>query len=160
DVLPYFKKTESYEHGSSDYRGRAGSINVIETPSRNPLTQAFIEAGVELGWSRNDDYNGATQEGFGLLQSTVRAGKRSSTSDGYLHPIENRPNLTVWTHTLATRILLDETRAIGVACRTGDGEQQVEAEQEVILSGGAINSPQLLMLSGIGPADILQSLDI
>ena len=160
DVLPYFKKIENYEHGSLDYRGRGGPINVIETPSSNPLTQAFIEAGVELGWSRNDDYNGATQEGFGLLQSTIREGKRSSTSDGYLHPIENHSNLTVWTHTLATRILFDGTRAIGVACRTEDGEQQVEAEQEVILSGGAINSPQLLMLSGIGPADVLQSLDI
>src|SRR5262249_18605179 len=99
---------------------------------------------------RNDDYNGATQEGFGLLQSTIRAGKRSSTSDGYLNPIENRSNLTVWTHTLATRILFDGTRAIGVAYRTEDGEQQVQAEQEVIISGGAINSPQLLMLSGIG----------
>ena len=159
-VLPYFKKTENYEHGSSDYRGRGGPINVIETPSSNPLTKAFIEAAVELGWSRNDDYNGATQEGFGLLQSTIREGKRSSTSGGYLHPIENRSNLTVWTHALATRILFDGTRAIGVVYRTEDGEQQVEAEQEVILSGGAINSPQLLMLSGIGPADILQSLDI
>src|SRR5215471_7838080 len=97
DVLPHFKKTENYERGSSDYRGRGGPINVIETTSSNPLTQAFIEAGVELGWSRNDDYNGATQEGFGLLQSTIRKGKRSSTSDGYLHPIENRSNLTVWT---------------------------------------------------------------
>src|SRR5215471_12776294 len=83
DVLPYFKKAENYEHGSSDYRGRGGPINVIKTRSSNPLTHAFIEAGVELGWSRNDDYNGATQEGFGLLQSTIRAGKRSSTSDGY-----------------------------------------------------------------------------
>ena len=160
DVLPYFKKTENYEHGTSAHRGRGGPINVIETPSSNPLTEAFIEAGVELGWSRNDDYNGATQEGFGLLQSTIRKGKRSSASDGYLHPVEHRSNLTVWTHTLATRILFDRTRAIGVAYRTEDGEHQVEAEQEVILSGGAINSPQLLMLSGIGPADVLQSLDI
>src|SRR5262249_41603045 len=79
-VLPYCKKSENYAHGSSEYRGRVGPINVTETPSNNPLTQAFIEAGVDLGWSRNDDYNGATQEGFGLLQSTVREGKRSSTS--------------------------------------------------------------------------------
>jgi choline dehydrogenase len=160
DVLSHFKKAENYEHGTSAYRGGGGPINVIQTPPSNPLTQAFIEAGVELGWSHNDDYNGATQEGFGLLQSTIRKGKRSSTSDGYLHPVENRSNLTVRTHALATRILFDGTRAVGVAYRTENGEQQVEAEQEVILSAGAINSPQLLMLSGIGPADVLQSLDI
>src|SRR5262245_38241920 len=160
DVLPYFKKAENYEHGSSDYRGTGGPINVIETRSSNPLTHAFIEAGVELGWSRNDDYNGVIQEGYGLLQSTIRTGQQSSTSDGYLHPVENRSNLTVWTHTLATRILFDGTRAVGVVCRTEGGEQLVEVEREVVLSAGAINSPQLLMLSGIGPADILESLDI
>src|SRR5262245_11773386 len=160
DVLPYFKKAENHEHGSSDYRGRGGPINVIETRSSNPLTHAFIEAGVELGWSRNDDYNGAIQEGFGLLQSTIRAGQRSSTSDGYLHPVENRSNLTVWTHTLATRILFDGTRAVGVACLYWWWAQLMQVERVVVLSAWDINSPQLLMLSGIGPADILQSLDI
>jgi choline dehydrogenase len=160
DVLPYFKKSENYEHSTSDYRGRGGPINVIETPSSNPLTQAFLEAGVELGWPRNDDYNGATQEGFGMLQSTIGQEGRSSTATGYLHPVEQRPNLSIWTQTLVTRLLFDGTRAVGVAYRQADREQEVQAKKEVILSGGAINSPHLLMLSGIGPADLLQSLDI
>jgi choline dehydrogenase len=163
DVLPYFKRAENYERGASDYRGSGGPITISDAPSSNPLTQAFLEAGVELGWSRNDDYNGATQEGFGLLQSTIGQGKRSSTATGYLHPVENRSNLTVWTQTLVTRILFEGTRAVGVAYRKEDAEHQVLAvlaKQEVILSGGAINSPHLLMLSGIGPADLLQSLDI
>jgi choline dehydrogenase len=160
DVLPYFKKIENYERGASDYRGTGGSINVIDTPSSNPLTAAFIEAGVELGWSHNDDYNGAIQEGFGLLQSTIHQGKRDSAAVGYLHPVENRPNLTVWTDALVTRVLFEGTRAVGVAFRK-DGEEREElVHKEVILSGGAINSPQILMLSGIGPTDQLRALDI
>jgi choline dehydrogenase len=160
DVLPYFKKAEHYEGGASDYRGSGGPITVMDVSSSNPLTQAFLEAGRELGWSRNDDYNGVTQEGFGVLQSTIGRGERCSTATGYLHPVEMRSNLAIWTQTLATRILFDGARAVGIACRKEEGEQQVLAKKEVILSGGTINSPQLLMLSGIGPADHLQSLDI
>ena len=160
DVLPSFKKAENYEGGASDYRGIGGPITVSDAPSSNPLTQAFLEAGVELGWSRNDDYNGSTQEGFGLLQSTIGQGKRQSTANRYLHPIEKRSNLTVWTQTLVTRLLFNGACAVGVAYRKEGAERQVLAKKEVILSGGTINSPQLLLLSGIGPADLLQSLAI
>jgi choline dehydrogenase len=129
-------------------------------PVLHPLTEAFIAAGVVLGWPRNHDYNGASQEGFGAFQLTVRQGQRHSTADGYFHPAQNRSNLTVWTDTLVTRVLLDGTRVVGVASLRDGVEQHVQAKQEVILSAGAINSPQVLMLSGIGPADQLRALDI
>jgi choline dehydrogenase len=160
DILPYFKKIEHYERGNADYRGKGGAITAIDVPASNPLTRAFIEAGEELGWPFNDDYNGTTQEGFGVLQCSIDQGKRSSTAREYLHPVENRSNLTVWTETPVTRILVEEMQAIGVTVRKDGEEQQVLAKREVILSGGAINSPQLLMLSGIGPADHLRLLDI
>ncbi len=160
DVLPYFKKAENWESGTSDYRGVGGPINVTDPSSINPLTEAFIEAGIELGWSRNTDYNGASQEGFGFHQSTVCHGKRSSTADGYLHPAESRPNLTVWTNTLVTRVLFEGTRAVGIAYLKDGKEQQVRVKKEVILSGGAFNSPQTLLLSGVGSGDQLQALHI
>src|SRR5258708_4746243 len=160
DVLPYFKKAENRERGASAYRGVGGPLNVSELPALNPLTEAFLAAGEELGWSRNDDANGASQEGFGTFQRTIRDGKRHSTAVGYLHPVMSRPNLTVWTQTLATRVLLEGTRAVGVASRKDGSEQQVRATKEVILSGGAINSPQLLMLSGVGPGDHVQKFGI
>jgi choline dehydrogenase len=160
EVLPYFKKAENRERGASEYHGVGGPLNVFEPPAINPLTEAFLEAGVELGWSRNDDYNGASQEGFGPFQNTVRAGKRHSTAVGYLHPVIDRPNLTVWTDTLATRVLFEGTRAVGVACLKAGSQQQVRAHKEVILCGGTINSPQLLLLSGVGPAEQLHHLGI
>jgi len=115
DVLPYFKKIENYEGRASDYRGRGGPLTITDLPSINPLTAAFIEAGGELGCPRNDDYNGASQEGFGTFQLTISQGKRQSTAVGYLHPVQSRPNLTVWTQTLVTRVLFEGTRAVGVA---------------------------------------------
>ena len=160
DVLPYFKKAENRERGASAYRGVGGPLNVVELPALNPLTEAFIAAGEELGWSRNDDSNGASQEGFGTFQRTIRDGKRNSTAVGYLHPVMSRPNLTVWTETLATRVLFEGTRAVGVAYLKDGSEQQVRAKKEVILSGGTINSPQLLMLSGVGPGEHLQKFGI
>jgi choline dehydrogenase len=160
DVLPYFKKIESYAGGDSDYHGRGGPLDITDLPSINPLTAAFIEAGGELGWPRNDDYNGALQDGFGTFQLTIGQGKRQSTAVGYLHPVQSRPNLTVWTQTLVTRVLFEGTRAVGVAYLKDRQEQQIRVNKEVILSGGTINSPQVLMLSGIGPADQLQALDI
>ena len=160
DVLPYFKKAENWESGTSDYRGVGGPINVTDPSSINPLTEAFIEAGVELGWPRNNDYNGASQGGFGFHQSTVHHGKRSSTADGYLHPAENRPNLVVWMNTLVTRVLFEGTRAVGIAYLKDGKEQQERVKKEVILSGGVFNSPQTLLLSGVGPADQLRALDI
>jgi choline dehydrogenase len=160
DVLPYFKKAEHRERGASAYHGVGGPLNVFELSTINPLTSAFIAAGEELGWSRNDDFNGASQEGFGTFQHTIREGKRHSTAVGYLHPVMSRPNLTVWTQTLATRVVFDGTRAVGVASLQEGSEQQVRANKEVILCGGAINSPQLLLLSGVGPAEQLQQLGI
>jgi choline dehydrogenase len=160
DVLPYFKKAENRERGASAYHGAGGPLNVFEPPAINPLTSAFIEAGVELGWPRNDDANGVSQDGFGTFQNTIRNGKRNSTAVGYLHPVMSRPNLTVWTETLATRVLFEGTRAIGVAYLQSGRERQVRARNEVILSGGVVNSPQLLMLSGVGPGEHLQHVGI
>jgi choline dehydrogenase len=160
DVLPYFKKAENRERGASEYHGAGGPLNVFDPPVINPLTEAFIEAGVELGWPRNDDANGASQDGFGTFQNTIRAGKRNSTAVGYLHPVMSRPNLTVWTETLATRVLFEGTHAVGVAYLKDGSNQQVRAKNEVILSGGTINSPQLLMLSGVGPGEHLQHFGI
>lgn len=160
DVLPYFKKSERRDKGSSYYRGRGGPLPVTDVPSINPLTEAFLAAGEELGWSRLDDYNGAAQEGFSTLQFTIRQGKRASTATCYLHPAQSRPNLTVWTNTLVTRILFEGTHAVGLICFKDGVEHQVRANKEVILCGGAINSPQILLLSGIGPADQLRKLGI
>ncbi len=160
DVLPYFKKAENRERGASAYRGVGGPLNVFELSTINPLTEAFIAAGVELGWSRTDDANGASQEGFSTFQRTIREGKRHSTAVGYLHPVMSRPNLTVWTETLATRVLFEGTHAVGVASLQDGSEQQVRAHKEVILCGGTINSPQLLLLSGVGPAEQLHKLGI
>src|SRR5258708_29806407 len=155
DVLPYFKKAENRERGASAYRGVGGPLNVSELPALNPLTEAFLEAGEELGWSRNDDANGASQEGFGTFQRTIRDGKRNSTAVGYLHPVMSRPNLTAWTQTLPKPVLFEASRALGVASLQDGSEQQVRAQKEVILCGGAINSPQLLLLSGVVPAEQL-----
>jgi choline dehydrogenase len=160
DVLPYFKKMENYEGRASDYRGRGGPLTVTDLPSIDPLTEAFIKAGEELGWPRNHDPNGASQDGFGTLQFTVGQGKRQSTAVAYLHPAQSRPNLTVRTQTMTTRVLFEGTRAVGVAYLKDGIEQQVRIKKEVILSAGAINSPQILLLSGVGPADILQTFDI
>ncbi len=169
EILPYFKKAEHYEGGASEYRGREGPLTVIDLPAINqaiglpainPLTSAFLEACGELGWSRNDDYNGASQEGFGTLQFTIRQGQRQSTAVAYLHPVMSRPNLTVWTQTLVTRILFEGTHAVGVAYLKDGVEQQERVKKEVILSSGAINSPQTLLLSGVGPADQLRELGI
>ncbi len=160
DVLPYFKKAQSRSMGSSDYTGREGPLTVTDVSPINPLTEAFLAAGEELGWPRTDDYNGASQEGFGPLQLTLRQGKRASAATSYLHPARSRPNLTVWTNTLVTRVLFEGKRAVGLTYSKDGVEQQVRANKEVILCGGVINSPQTLLLSGVGPADQLRELGI
>lgn len=160
DVLPYFKKAENQERGASTYHGVGGPLNVMDRSYTNPLSSAFIEAGVELGWPHNDDFNGASQEGFGTYQVTQRQGKRHSTAMAYLHPAQHRPNLTVLKQSLVTRVLFEGTRAVGVAYLKDRQEQQIRVNKEVILSGGTINSPQVLMLSGIGPAEQLRALGI
>src|SRR3954454_12836171 len=160
DLLPYFKRAEDNERGADEFHGAGGPLPVSESRSRNVMCSAFVEAAVEAGLPRNDDFNGATQEGFGLFQLTQRGGMRASTAVAYLHPVEERPNLTVMPYMLVHRVLFDGTRAVGVEAAQLGELQQFRAEREVILCGGAYNSPQLLMLSGIGDPDHLMLREI
>ena len=161
DCLPYFRKSQEHQLGADDYRGGDGPLYVSRGNSKNPLYQAFIDAGVQAGYPYTDDCNGYQQEGFGHFDMTIRNGTRCSTSIGYLKPALGRSNLSVVTKALVRRVLFEGTRAIGVEYEDSRGEVvRVRATKEVILSGGAINSPQLLMLSGVGNADELKKLDI
>ena len=160
EVLPYFKKAENAEWGPSEYHGVGGPLNVMERPHTGPLSHAFIQAGIELGYPANDDFNGPSQEGFGVYQVTQKMGRRHSAAVGYLHPALSRPNLTLHTQALATKLVFDGSHAVGVAYLKDGVEQEIRVNKEVILSGGAVNSPQLLLLSGVGPADHLRSLNI
>jgi len=156
DVLPYFLKSEKQERGASQYHGGDGPQCIGDLRYVNPLTRAFLSGAEELGIPRNEDFNAETQEGAGLYQVTQRSGRRWSAADGYLKPARKRANLTVATQAHATRVLLDGTRATGVEYISNGQTVQERAEREVILAGGAINSPQLLLLSGIGPAEELK----
>src|SRR2546423_2322727 len=160
DLLPYFKRAEDNERGADEFHGAGGPLPVSESRSRNVMCSAFVEAAVEAGLPRNDDFNAATQEGFGVYQLTQRGGMRASTAVAYLHPVEERPNLTVMPYMLAHRILFDGLRAVGVEASQLGQVQQFRAAREVILCAGAYNSPQLLMLSGIGEAEHLQLREI
>jgi len=159
DVLPYFIKSEDQENGASEFHGAGGPLSVQNLRHTNPLSQTFIDAALEAGFERTDDFNGPRQRGFDFYQVTQRDGKRCSSAVAYLRPAQKRPNLTVSTHAHATRITLDGNRATGVEYRRR-GKTLSAAADRVILSGGAINSPQLLMLSGIGPADHIDSFGI
>ena len=150
-VLPYFIRAEGNVRGGSDLHGGDGPLTVSDLRNVNPLSRVFIEAGRQAGLSRNDDFNGPVQLGVGLYQVTQRDGARCSAAVAYLDPARPRPNLDVRTGTMAERILFEGSRATGVACSRRHGAAAYRASREVILSGGAINSPQLLMLSGIGP---------
>jgi choline dehydrogenase len=157
DVLPYFKRLESYSGGESEYRGRQGPLNVTRPAVKNPVFKAFIEAGVQAGYPHTDDICGRVQEGFGVLDSTVHAGQRWSAVRAYLDPIRSRPNLQIVTETRTRRVLFDGKQAIGVEVQDKSGVVQSHyAAKEVILSAGAVASPHLLMLSGVGPANDLQ----
>ena len=160
DVLPYFKKAENHEAGVSSYHGVGGPLNVASLRELNPLTRAFVDAGMELGLAQNNDFSGAQQEGVGFHQVTQKGGQRCSSADAYLKPIRTRPNLTIYTRTYATRLIIERGRVTGVECLRDGLRQQIAAEREVILSCGAIGSPQLLLLSGIGAADDLKALGI
>ncbi|MFO1081482.1 MAG: GMC family oxidoreductase N-terminal domain-containing protein [Reyranellaceae bacterium] len=168
DVLPYFRRSEHRlasdgSAGDALFRGREGNLPITDLEWRDPLCEAFIEGAVEMGIPRNKDYNGAQQAGVSYVQRIIQNGRRRSAARGYLHPVMNRPNLTVRTKAHATQIVLEGKRAVGVRYnRGGRGGSPVEvrARREVILSGGAVNSPQLLQVSGIGPAPLLQSLGI
>jgi choline dehydrogenase-like flavoprotein len=160
DLLPYFKRSEDNERGASELHGAGGPLAVSDGRSRNPIMDAFLEAVAAAGHPANEDFNGEVQEGFGRYQLNQRDGKRCSAAVAYLHPAMERPNLEVRTYTQVHRLLFENGRAVGVeAARLGELEQ-LRAEREVILCGGAYNSPQVLMLSGIGDAETLTLLQI
>ncbi|HEX9925263.1 MAG TPA: GMC family oxidoreductase N-terminal domain-containing protein [Anaerolineae bacterium] len=160
DLLPYFKKSEHQERGADEYHGIGGPLNVADLRDANPLSCAFVDAAQELGLSRNDDFNGAAMEGIGFFQVTQKDGQRWSTASAFLKPALPRSNLTVTTHAHVTRLICQGQRVVGVTYLKEGQSHEVEARCEVILCGGSINSPQLLLLSGIGPTDQLQALDI
>jgi len=160
DVLPYFKAAEHQERGENEYHGTGGPLNIADLRLVNPLSHAFVEAGTELGFPSNKDFNGAEQEGFGIYQVTQKGGKRCSAAAAYLKPALRRSNLTVRTGAHVTRLLVEGKRVTGVEYILNGRAENVEASKEVILSGGAINSPQLLMLSGIGDAERLKQAGI
>lgn len=166
DVLPYFKRAENNQRGNSEWHGTGGPLSVAFQQSPRPVSAAWVEAAQQCGIALNEDFNGPEQEGVGLHQVTQfwddqRNGERCSAAAGYLHPIMvQRPNLTVITGAHATELLWSEQRISGVAYRRGSYALQVHAKAEVVLCAGAFQSPQLLMLSGIGPAAMLQSMGI
>ena len=154
-VLPYFRRQECWEGGASTYRGGDGPLTTRLTRYDDPLVEAYRAAGEAAGHPLTDDYNGAQQEGFGRSQQTIRDGRRCSAAVAYLRPALARPNLAVEVQALATRILFEGHRAVGVEYLKGGERLIARAEREVILAGGVINSPQLLMLSGIGDPEAL-----
>lgn len=155
-VLPYFRRSERNSRGADALHGGDGPLYVSDLRYHNPLSEAFIEAGVQAGFTQNDDFNGPQQQGFGLYQVTQKDGARCSAAVAYLQPARERPNLRVITGALALQVLIENGRAVGVRYAHRGRAEQVRAEREVLLCGGAINSPQLLMLSGIGPAGHLR----
>ena len=160
DVLPYFRKAEDNERGADAMHGVGGPLAVSNARDRYPLADAFIEAAQQCGYPRNDDFNGPTQEGAGYYQTTTRNGRRCSTAVGYLNPVRGRANLAVISNALSTRIIFEERRAAGVEYFAGDQRRSARANVEVIVASGTFNSPQLLQLSGVGPATLLKSLGI
>ncbi len=160
DVLPYFRRAEDQERGADELHGVGGPLAVSNVCEPHPLCEAFIEAAEQAGFPRTEDFNGPSQEGAGYFQLTTKHGRRWSTAVGYLRPARRRPNLAVATDALATRILFSGRRAIGVEYRRRGAIHKASANAEVILAGGAFNSPQLLQLSGLGPAKVLRDLGI
>ncbi|WP_414586662.1 GMC family oxidoreductase [Scytonema sp. PCC 10023] len=160
DVLPYFKKSENQQHSASQFHGVDGALSVTDPLVPAVTSYRFVEAAVALGYERNPDFNGSQQEGAGLYQLTIKDGKRHSTAAAFLLPILDRPNLTVSTGALVTRLLFEGTRTIGVEYLHEGTIHQTFVNHEVILSAGAFDSPKLLMLSGIGNAEHLRSLGI
>ncbi len=160
DVLPFFRKSENQENGADDFHGAGGPLQVSNIRDRREICDAFIEAAQETGIPRNDDFNGADQEGVGNFQTTSANGRRCSSAVGYLKPIRKRPNLSVETDAMVLKIVFEGSKAVGVTYSQHGREITAQVNGEIILAGGAINSPQLLQLSGVGPAAHLQSLGI
>src|SRR3954453_11492640 len=150
DLLPYFLHAEDNERGASEWHGTGGPLAVSDGRSRNPISLAAVQAAIQAGHPHNPDFNGPQQDGFGEYQVTCRDGRRCSASVAYLHPALERPNLTVETFLLAHRVLFEGGRAVGVQAQRLAETIELRAEREVILAGGTYNSPQLLMLSGVG----------
>ena len=160
EVLPFFKKSENFERGKDEFRGSGGELNVADMIEHHPLLDAFIEAGVESGYPKTPDYNGASQEGFGYYQVTQLRGRRHSTARAFLRPARRRKNLHVATHAQVHRILLENDRAVGIQYSGTGRVLEARANREVVLCAGAVQSPQLLELSGIGNPDLLRKHNI
>lgn len=160
EVLPYFLRSEDQQRGPSAYHGVGGHMPVSDPISPSPLSLAFVEAAVSMGLTRNDDFNGERQEGAGLFQTTTLGGRRQSTAATFLRQAAGRPNLTVQTGVLVTRVLLDGGRAVGIEYLRDGATHQAYAAGEVILSAGALDTPRLLMRSGVGPAAHLRELGL
>ena len=160
NVLPYFKKIENWSGGENEYRGSNGLLPVNQSENNNPLFKAFIKSAEEAGYKANPDMNGKDQEGFGMYDVNINNGQRASASKHYLKPVENRKNLNIFSNSFVERIIFDGQKAIGIEVKIKNKTEKIFANKEVIVSAGSINSPQLLMLSGIGPAKHLNELGI
>ena len=161
EVLPYFLRSENNDaYPDSAYHGQGGPMNVTHIKRPNPMTPAFLQAMQSLGFKRTTDFNGPTSEGYGPRQGTIQKGRRVSTATAYLKPASSRSNLTLLTNTRALEILIENRRAVGVSVLSATGQRQLTARREVVVTGGAILSPQLLMLSGIGDGDELRKAGI
>jgi choline dehydrogenase len=160
DVLPYFKRSETNETGGDDFHGGEGPLHVSNALKSSPIFQVLIEAGKQAGYKTTPDFNGAQQEGFGFFQLTIKNGRRWNTSTAYLQPVLTRQNLKVEVEALITRLIIEDGHAVGIEYRQNGQLHQVRARREVILSCGAIGTPQVLMLSGIGDAEYLRRFDI
>ena len=156
-VLPYFKKSESIEGLDTEYRNTDGPLKLSRTENGNILSKVYLEAAAQAGYEINNDMNGYKQEGFGLMDTTIFDGKRQSTSVTYLHPIKQRQNLTLITNVQVSKIIIENSSAVGVEIKNKNRLEKIFAEKEVLLSAGAINSPQILMLSGVGPEEELKN---
>jgi len=150
-VLPYFKKIETWSEGENEYRGGKGMLPVNQSKNKNPLFKAFIDSAVEAGYDHNKDMNGRIQEGFGMYDVTIHQGERASVSKYYLNPAKKRKNLNIFSEAFVEKIIFDGKKAVGIEVKIKNKIEKIYANKEIILSGGSINSPQLLMLSGVGP---------
>ena len=160
NVLPYFQKSENIEGLSEEFRNDQGPLKLSRSENGNILTKVYLEAAAQAGYEINNDMNGYKQEGFGLMDTTIFKGKRQSTSHTYLHPVSDRKNLTIKTKLNVKKIIIDNGKAKGVECISNNNSIKYFAEEEVLLCAGSINSPQILMLSGIGPQNHLVEMDI
>jgi len=160
DVLPYFRKAEDNERGDGDYHGAEGPLQVSDIKAHRGICDGLIEAAAAHGLPRNPDFNGATQEGVGYYQTTTRNGRRCSAAKGYLRPANGRANLKIETGALSSRLVIEEGRAVGVCYLKDGSEHEVRATGDIVASGGSINSPQLLQISGIGPGELLREIGV